>query len=535
MIKKYNEYLNEGSSIHSITNKILKFFKDKFGKKSWIYYVKYLIDNKQLPGSYNDTDLSNHENKVDIYIPEGYFERLSSGKVKKWTEEEILNEIKNKDNKSKSDNNISEAYSGGDINDDDDVVTLSYPVESGRNSEVVRNVSASELKDRIRRVYKKNLLRDIRHEAEDYAKGSKYERIKTNALFIWGAPGIGKTAILKQLGKEFDMPVYEFHLAQMEATDMIGIPEIQEIKDKETGKKYKATVYCLPEIFPEDNGNGNGGILFFDELNRANQLVLSAALPLTLEGKIEDYTLPSKWIVIAAGNRPSDLPATSQSKLKDDPVLWNRFAHVNYNPTVKDFEEYSLDRPWINPFLIAFLTKNPDFYHKFKANDPNPVNPTPRKWEDASAEDYRVRNMDWSKKLDLNKLRDIYSRHVGKQAADKFIEYIKLSEYISDTDINAIYNKPKHIYKMPTRIDIEYAIMISIAYHIQPKGKITPEQYENVTNFIFDSVKGEKVTRFLSVFFRAQDGGFSNPTGNPQCQKIKNDVQKKWYDNISNL
>ena len=36
-------------------------------------------------------------------------------------------------------------------------------------------------------------------------------------------------------------------------------------------------------------------------------MVLSAALPLTLNGRIGEYILPEKWIVVAAGNRPEDL------------------------------------------------------------------------------------------------------------------------------------------------------------------------------------------------------------------------------------
>lgn len=554
MIKNYENFLNEGKIKDTITS-IFKYFKGKFGKKSWMHYLKHLIENNEISGSGNglpvarigsfNESFGDKSSKVDIFIPDGYFDRMSSGDVKSLTEDDILSEIRNrtKNEPDKLDyGKIRESNQGGDfLNDDDDVVTLSYPVEPGRMgedgrtiSEVVRNISAAELKDRVRRIYKKNVLRDIRHEAEGYSQDSKFKRIKTNALFIWGAPGVGKTSILKQLGEEFDMPVFEFHLAQMEATDMIGLPEIEIVKDEVTGKKHRATVYRLPDIFPEDNGNGNGGILFFDELNRANQLVLSAALPLTLNGKVENYTLPSKWIIVAAGNRPSDLPATAQSKLKNDPILWNRFSHVNYSPTVEDFEIYSKDREWISPYLVDFLKKNPNFYHRFKPNDPNPVNPTPRKWEDASADEFAtLRNRDWSTKVDLEKLRRLYEKHVGKTAANKYTEYIKLSQYISDDILNAIYDGTidNKNWKFPKKVEIEYALMLSISYFKQPKGKITPEEYQNVINYIFDNFKGEKMTRFFVAFFRAQDGGdnLGSPAFNPKCQKIKSDTLIKWH------
>ena len=47
---------------------------------------------------------------------------------------------------------------------------------------------------------------------------------KQRPLFLWGPPGIGKSDIIKQLGKELDAHVIDVRLSLWEPTDIKGIP-----------------------------------------------------------------------------------------------------------------------------------------------------------------------------------------------------------------------------------------------------------------------------------------------------------------------
>ena len=307
MIKKYDNFseeyklesmLNE-SILGNVWGAIVNFFKRKFGQHAWLHYALYLEKNGLLMGK-------NGQPKVELIYPPNYgkggkvlsveeLEQEMKGKFKegekikpevaeddlsqfsKFTTEELMNKIEEEVKL------IEEAF-----------VSLQYPIE-GEETEIVRNVNVNQLVSRIIRVYKMNLLRAGRHQTDKYEETSKHQRKKTHALFIWGAPGIGKTEILHQVARELDVLVQEWHLSQIEPTDFRGVPKVENVIKGSVDTKDERTVSKLPAIFPTSDGeNGKGGIMFFDELNRAPEMVLSASLALALSGKFGDYRLPPR-------------------------------------------------------------------------------------------------------------------------------------------------------------------------------------------------------------------------------------------------
>jgi len=195
--------------------KITKYFKKKYKELAWLYYAIFLKKNDKLP-----------KEKVELFIPKSL--KLEDIKV-----ESLITE---------------------------DVIDLEHPDPN------IRNVDVPALRKKIRRVFDMNMKR----------VNDKKPRKKNHALFIWGAPGIGKTEILHQVAEENDAVVIEWHLSQIEPTDFRGIPKIENPGN--TGDpKDERTVVKLPELFP-DSDTQQPGIMFFDEMNRAPQMVLSAAL-----------------------------------------------------------------------------------------------------------------------------------------------------------------------------------------------------------------------------------------------------------------
>ena len=536
MIKRYNNYiedkkLNEGLKelIGKPIDKIINFFKRNFGKNSWLYYLKYLMDQDKIP-----------TNKVEIIIPKNYFENIKKHGIKSPLAEEILsNKRKSIEKKYSSDEDgFNESIDSIDSNEShynitllnenevsdikSNSVTLSYPTEDGQE-EVVRDVNAAELVKRVERVYEMNLLRSSRHENDKYSKKSKFRRKKTHALMIWGAPGIGKTAIIKQLAEKHDMMIQEWHLSQLEPTDFIGVPKI------ETKDNHRVTTHKLPELFPSSDGNGKGGIIFFDELNRAPQLVINSALSLCLNGRIGDYELPPRWIVIAAGNRPSDLPAMEQSKLTDDPIMWNRFGHVNYLPTVEKWVDYASKLPWINPYLFGFFETRKEYFHKYNPdNEDTKAFPTPRKWEDASKEEYAIlRKRNWDIEVPLDKLLKIYHAHVGYEAAHAFIDFLKLRKYITKSDLKAIYDGTwdKKNVKFPENQNplIRWAVGVTIIYYIHDR-KLTLDEYESLTNFILTIKNNEFLTMLIGLIKR----GHKYTAEDPLYSEVRYKLMTEW-------
>ena len=49
-------------------------------------------------------------------------------------------------------------------------------------------------------------------------------------IFIWGAPGIGKSDIIADVAKSQNRPLIDIRLPLMEPTDMRGIPYLADVK-----------------------------------------------------------------------------------------------------------------------------------------------------------------------------------------------------------------------------------------------------------------------------------------------------------------
>jgi len=464
--------------------KIYDFFKNKFKIAPWLYYALFLKKTGQLP-----------KEKIEIHAPGMDMTSIPDEEEIKLATESLKNA----------------AISVQTINEDSVSLTHSDPM--------IRNVDVEDLKEEIKTAYQMNL---------DRVESGK-KRTKNDALFIWGAPGVGKTEILNQVAEELDIVVIEFHLATIEPTDFRGVPKI-EMMPGGTGPESERTVSKIPAIFPTDNGpSGKGGIMFFDELNRAKQMVLSAALPLALNGRVAGYELPSKWIVVAAGNRPEDLGGAVATAI--EPALANRFAHVNYAPKLQSWITWALTKPDINPELIAFLQFNKNYFHKLDPEKETPNWPSPRTWEMASHKEYFLRKKNWKHPFPIQKIRDIYTDLVGAEAAIAFTEYLKLKENFSEKDIEDVYTKGDKAKKPPKRLDQARAVAAAIAFY--KKGEtVTEKELKNVLEWAISLDSMEEKTSMLSFFRMAhpyvKDG--SNP-----LSKIWWDYVKKWHIELKDL
>jgi len=439
MLKNYKDFsenmLNE-NFLKKSWKKIIGFFKKKYKDLGWLYYAVFLKKNDLLP-----------KEKVEVFLPKS----LQMDDVD-LTTESLLRE---------------------------EVVTLDHPDND------IRNVDYGALTKKIQRVYKMNQRRVDKGE----------ERKKNHALFIWGAPGIGKTEILNQVANENDAVVIEWHLSQIEPTDFRGIPKIENPSGSGDSKDER-TVVKLPELFP-DSDTKTSGIMFFDEMNRAPSMVLSAALSLCLTGKIGSYSLPERWIVVAAGNRAIDLGDATPTTI--EPALANRFSHVNYSPTLEDWAKWAYKKDTINPDIINFLKFKKQYFHKLDPDTEPQAWASPRSWELASEEDYAERGYDWSNSINVKDLIDIYTDNIGAEAATAFGAYLELKRFYNEKDVENVYKIGPKAKRLPKRADQAFAASGSIASY--KKGKeLTEKELINLLEFTLSLPDIETRTPILAQF-----------------------------------
>lgn len=147
---------------------------------------------------------------------------------------------------------------------------------------------------------------------------------------LWGAPGIGKSGRMDQVGHRVGLPVGTVYLSTHQPEDISGVL----MPDSKGGA---ITICSLPQV-NELIAVGKG-ILFLDELTCARPAMQGAGLGLIQERFIAGRRLPGRIRVLAAANPPED--AAGGWNLS--PPTANRFLHLDVGcPSVDEWNEWLL-------------------------------------------------------------------------------------------------------------------------------------------------------------------------------------------------
>lgn len=235
-------------------------------------------------------------------------------------------------------------------------------------------------------------------------------------MMIWGAPGVGKSETVAQVGAHRSMPIRDVRLSQMDPVDIRGVPSVAD------GRTNWNTPNFLPDpdVEPE-------GIMFFDEINQAPHSVQAAAYQLILDRQVGDYKLPEGWRILCAGNRLSDRAMAG----KMSSALNNRLIHIDFEPNLQDWVNWA-NANNIRPEIISFIRFRPEMLHDHDPSKDARSFQTPRTWAYASS----VLN-NASPDLEYPMLIGT----VGEAAAGEFMSYIRI--YRDLPDIESIIKDPK--------------------------------------------------------------------------------------------
>ncbi len=236
-----------------------------------------------------------------------------------------------------------------------------------------------------------------------------------HAVLGLGAPGVGKSQIIRQIGKKYGYKVIDIRLAQMSEVEIGGLIYPNESRTK--------TVWLSPEILPDEERDGKNTILLLDEITSCTKRVQVAAYQLILDRRIGQYKLPEGTFVVALGNREDDDGVYIQLA----GPLADRFEIHYIEP---DFNSWKYDfalKYGINPMVIDFLSSKPSALHNQVSGDGNMVFATPRSWERVS--DILNIDSDITKPVIQHKIIGNVGNNVGIQ----FIQFCKQNRKVVST------------------------------------------------------------------------------------------------------
>ena len=99
---------------------------------------------------------------------------------------------------------------------------------------------------------------------------AKYIQAKIVPM-LTGSPGMGKSAIVKDIAKTYNLKLIDLRLSQCDPTDLMGFPSIQ---GQRAGYLPMETFPLEGDPIPEGY---SGWLLFLDEFNSASIAVQAAA------------------------------------------------------------------------------------------------------------------------------------------------------------------------------------------------------------------------------------------------------------------
>ena len=184
-------------------------------------------------------------------------------------------------------------------------------------------------------------------------------------VFIWGAPGIGKSALVEKFADEVGLPCVSLLGSQLAPEDIIGIPQIRG----ETSEFLPPKMIARKEPY----------VLFLDELNACTQEVQKAFYSLIHERRIGEYHLPEGSIVIGAGNRAEDSAIVKTMSS----ALLNRMFHVQLKADVGQWIKWA-QAEGLHPWVIDYIIQRPDHLFSEPPKTEEPFS-TPRSWHMLSA------------------------------------------------------------------------------------------------------------------------------------------------------
>ena len=321
--------------------------------------------------------------------------------------------------------------------------------------------------------------------------------------FFWGSHGIGKSEVIRQAAKALgDWKCFDFRLnTQADVGDILGL---QDFEKDSKGHITSSTHYkpkWLEDCIDFCNENPDkGAIVFFDELNRAARHdMVGPIFQMSIDRRLHIWKFPKNLHIVVASNPNTD----DYNVLNlDDKALLDRFCHIKFTPSRKEFFEYARVKD-TSSSIIDFLVEQPTFIEDSNNLEQFTVDeytrPSRRTW---------LNSVDKLLKLDMPKqeFQETLKGLVGTTAASSFLAAMeKADKPLTAEQVLNKYSKNKTVDGKKVRVKSEYAELVA-KFKVAESGaridlfKVTNENIEaelKKSEKAITKKKGENLVDYL--------------------------------------
>lgn len=206
--------------------------------------------------------------------------------------------------------------------------------------------------------------------------------VRQRPIFLLGAPGIGKTAIMEQVASELGIALVSYSMTHHTRQSALGLPYIV---DKEyEGEKFQVSEYTMSEIIASvyetmEQSGIKEGILFLDEINCVSETLSPSMLQFLQYKTFGRHRVPEGWIIVTAGNPPE----YNKSVREFDVVTMDRLKVLEVEADYDAWKVYAREMG-IHGAIVSFLELKKEYFYHIETTVKGRLYVTARGWEDLS-------------------------------------------------------------------------------------------------------------------------------------------------------
>ena len=280
----------------------------------------------------------------------------------------------------------------------------------------------------------KEAKKEIKQSIEAYFTKNEYGEYvisteKQRPIFLLGAPGIGKTAIMEQIAQELGVALVSYSMTHHTRQSALGLPFI--VEKEYGGQKYNVSEYTMSEIIASvyeamERSGLKEGILFLDEINCVSETLAPSMLQFLQYKVFGRHKVPDGWIVVTAGNPPE----YNNSVREFDIVTWDRLKRIDVEPDYDAWKEYAL-KVGTHPSITTYLEIKKGSFYSIETTVDGKSFVTARGWSD------------------LSEMIKLYEQHNFIVNEDLIVQYLQNKKIAKDFAIYYdLFNKYKADYQV---------------------------------------------------------------------------------------
>ena len=253
--------------------------------------------------------------------------------------------------------------------------------------------------------------------------------VRQRPVFMIGAPGIGKTAIMEQIAQELSIGLVAYSMTHHTRQSALGLPIINE--REYGGEHYQVSEYTMSEIISSiyDVMKESGmkeGILFLDEINCVSETLSPSMLQFLQYKVFGRHQVPDGWVIVTAGNPPE----YNKSVHDFDVVTLDRLKVMEVEADYNTWKTYATAKG-IHNAVISYLDLKKDHFYHIETTVKGKNYVTARGWED------------------LSQILQLYEEE-GYPVDENLVgQYLRNDKIVKEfTAYYDLYNKYKHDYKI---------------------------------------------------------------------------------------